>query len=263
MLTVEAADGIEIRAHDEGQGPVVLVLHAGLDDGTQWQRVAGLLARRFRVVRIQRRQYRKDLRPACTMAQEADDALAVAATLGTPLLLVGHSSGAVVALEAMVRAPGTFAGSVLYEPPVVIGESLGREAVAKARAAAEAGRPVPAMRAFLGGVVRVPPAQAVLGALLIGAVPRMRALALRQVDDLVAIEALGDRLEAYAAIDVPTVLLGGETSPAHLGERLDALQARLPNCRRVVMPGQGHGAHVRSPESVARVIEDQAAEVLI
>jgi alpha-beta hydrolase superfamily lysophospholipase len=35
--------------------------------------------------------------------------------------LAGHSSGAVVALEALAAEPGVFAGAVLYEPPVATG----------------------------------------------------------------------------------------------------------------------------------------------
>lgn len=63
MITCPAADGSEIRAFDEGHGPVVLVVHPGSDDGTSWGKVAARLSDRFRVVRIVRRHYRLDLPP--------------------------------------------------------------------------------------------------------------------------------------------------------------------------------------------------------
>jgi pimeloyl-ACP methyl ester carboxylesterase len=61
MITAVSADGTDARAFDEGQGPVILVIHPGLDDGRSWKKVAARLARRFRVVRIVRRHYRVDL----------------------------------------------------------------------------------------------------------------------------------------------------------------------------------------------------------
>lgn len=49
----------------------------------------------------------------------ADDAIAVAAApgLGTPIVL-GHSMGARTAIRAARKAPGTFAGLILVDPPV-------------------------------------------------------------------------------------------------------------------------------------------------
>ena len=58
MITTTSADGTAVLAADEGRGPAVLVLHPGSDDGRTWGKVAGLLAARFRVVRLHRRQYR-------------------------------------------------------------------------------------------------------------------------------------------------------------------------------------------------------------
>lgn len=158
MITTTSADGTTVLAADEGRGPAVLVLHPGSDDGRTWGKVAGLLAARFRVVRLHRRQYRLDLTAGSpfSIAQEVDDVLAVAKVTGEPVLLVGHSSGAVVALEALVASPSTFAGAVLYEPALVIGPPLGGEAVKQARAALAAGKPGRAMVIWLRDVIRLP-----------------------------------------------------------------------------------------------------------
>jgi pimeloyl-ACP methyl ester carboxylesterase len=66
----------------------------------------------------------------------------------------------------------------------------------------------------------------------------------------------------YGAFSPTTVLLGGDRSPAHLGERLDALARRMPRAESVVLHGQGHGAHQRAPDQVARVIANLADKVL-
>jgi pimeloyl-ACP methyl ester carboxylesterase len=267
MIRAKAADGTEARAIDEGRGPVILVLHPGLDDGTSWAKVAARLTPHYRVVRVHRRRYRLDLTGVpCTVAQEVEHVLAVAEAVGGgPMLIVGHSSGAVVALETLVAAPSLFAGAVLYEPPIVIGAPLGGphgEIHRRTRAAIAAGRPGKAIRIFVRETVRVPAWVAVLSGVFVSVVPRMRAFAPRQIEDSVGMDSLGVRLDAYAGIDVPTVLLGGDRSPAHLGERLDALERVLPRVERVVMRGQGHSAHSAAPDHVAAAIETLAAEVL-
>jgi pimeloyl-ACP methyl ester carboxylesterase len=83
-----------------------------------------------------------------------------------------------------------------------------------------------------------------------------------QVDALEALDQLGVRLDTYSRIKVPTVLLGGDRSPAHLGERLDAIQRVMPQAERVVMRKRDHGADLKHPTEVARVIEDLADKVL-
>ncbi|MEV6863586.1 alpha/beta hydrolase [Streptosporangium subroseum] len=264
MITTTSADGTTVLAADEGQGPAILVLHPGMDDGKSWGKVAGLLATRFRVVRLHRRQYRLDLTTGSpfSIAQEVDDVLAVAKMIGEPVLLVGHSSGGVVALEALLASPSTFAGAVLYEPALVIGPPLGGEAVKQARVALAAGKPGKAMAIWLRDVIRLPPWLARLGGAYVTVSPRYRALLPRQLDDNDALDQLGVRLDAYTRIETPTVLLTGDRSPAHLGERLDALARRLPHAEKVVLHGQGHAANQTASGEVARVIETLADRVL-
>jgi len=72
----------------------------------------------------------------------------------------------------------------------------------------------------------------------------MRALAPRQIDD------------------APVVLVGGDRSPAHLGERLDALARALPRAEPVVLHGQGHNANLGAPDRIARVVEALADQLL-
>jgi pimeloyl-ACP methyl ester carboxylesterase len=289
-LLVAGADGRPIPVTEEGHGPAVLLLHSGSADRSSWARVAGALAGRFRVLRFDRWTYRDghaDAVPsgAETMAAEVADVLAVAAAArrgpaggvrGTPKgcpggtgqisggvprstgerpLLVGHSSGAVVALESALADPSAFRAMVLYEPPVAADEPLGGEALRRARAALDAGDPDRAItihmreiagggRLMVAGLRRLPPVWQVI-----------RGHAAAQITDDEAIESLGVGLGRYARLDLPVLLLGGGRSPAHLRERLDALAAVLPRLEgMVVLEGQGHMANLRAPGEVARVI---------
>lgn len=264
VLTTRSADGTEIRAYDTGSGPVILVLHAARDDGSAWRRAAARLSDRFRVIRLHRRQHRLDLRASlpCSIATEVADVLAVTELTDHPIVIVGHSSGAVVALEAMLAAPTTFAGAVLYEPPLIVGPPLGGTALARARAAYDTGKPGRALEIFLREVVRVRPALARLVGTVTAIVPPRRAYVLPQLDDCGAIDDLGNRLDAYARIDRPAILLGGSRSPAHFRARMDELARVMPRAEPVVLRRQGHHANILAPGAVARIIGSFAARVL-
>jgi pimeloyl-ACP methyl ester carboxylesterase len=252
-MRVMAEDGTEVVAVEEGIGKPILVVHGGMGDRTVWQPVTDLLRDRFRTVRLERRRYRMDLSGPVTMAQEVEHVAAVAAKLDRPVL-VGHSSGAVLALEAMVADPRAYAGAVLYEPPVVIGEPLSADKLAGAREALARDKPGRALTIFLRDVVRTPVPLAWLAGLLVGRHPEYRRRVVRQLDDNDAIDALGVRLAAYARLELPVLLLGGDRSPRHLAGRLDALERALPNTRRLLMHGQGHNAERRAPQRVAKAI---------
>ena len=258
-LVVAGAGDSPITVTDEGQGPAILLLHPGSANRSSWAGVAAALSERFRVLRFDRWTYRgghAGTAPAGadTMAAEVRDVLAVAAAAGR-LLLVGHSSGAVVALESALAAPAAFSGMVLYEPPVAVDEPLGGEALRRARAALDAGDPdraitihmreiVGAGRIGIAAMRRVPPVWQVV-----------RDHAAAQITDDEAIESLGVGLGRYARLDLPVLLLGGGRSPAHMRERLDALAAVLARLdSTVVMPEQGHMANLRAPGEVAKVI---------
>lgn len=261
-ITAIAPDGTDVRAIDEGHGPVILVIHPGLDDGRSWGKVAAQLSRRFRVVRLVRRHYRLDI-PAAdySISREVEDVLALAKAIGEPMVIVGHSSGAVVALEALAASPGTFAGAVLFEPPVATGPPDPAEsaALALAKAAVAAGKPGKAAQIFIRDIVGMPALSAWMLRPIVTIHPRLRALIPRQISDL---DGVGQRLHAYAQITTPAVLLGGERSPAHLGKSLNALAAVMPHGERVTLPRRDHFANLKAPAEVTRVIDTLARQVL-
>jgi pimeloyl-ACP methyl ester carboxylesterase len=255
----------------EGSGRSILVLHGGMGDLSSWANVTDRLRDRFRVARLYRRQYRLDVPRKVTMADEAAEVLASAATLDSPVL-VGHSSGAVLALEALVAAaPGLFSAAVLYEPPLLIddrplgdgtqssdGGSDGRPAD-RARAALAAGKPGTAFAVFLREVAGMRDPMVAAAEAAMNSRPEIGPVVERQLDDNDAIDALGNRLAAYSRIDRPVLLLTGDQSPRHLQERLSTLQAVLPDVRRVTLPGEGHNAERSAPERLAEAISQFSA----
>lgn len=263
-LLVSSGDVGPVTAIDDGSGPNLLVVHPGGSDATTWDGVTRLLADDHRVVRIRRRIYvpGADIALPHSMAVEAADILAVAELLDPPVLLVGHSSGAVAALEAALLDRSAFAGLVLYEPPMPTTELLAGAAGARARAALDSGDPVEAMRIHLRDIVRMPADMVDEMFADVHIQAAFAAQAAAQIADDEAIDALGAGIDRFAGLGTPTTLIEGDQSPAHLRERLADLAATLPDARVVTLEGQGHIAHLTAPDTLAGAVRAMAREVL-
>jgi pimeloyl-ACP methyl ester carboxylesterase len=256
-MDVASPDGTHFTVTVDGQGPSILIVHPGGGTASSWTLVARRLATDHRVLRFDRRPYRDPGHPdpAATMENEVRDVLAIADAMDVPILLVGHSSGAVVALEAALASPAAFVGMVLYEPPVSVTAPLGGEALVRAQAALENGDLGLAMRIHLIEIVQVPRRTVRLTSLLPPVRRQSMKFAEGQIRDDSNLESLGVGIDRYQQLDVPALLLGGARSPSHLGFRLDALASVLPNVHSVViLRHQGHLANAFAPGKVARTI---------
>jgi pimeloyl-ACP methyl ester carboxylesterase len=281
LLIATAADGTSVRAEAEGEGRVILILHPGMNTAKSYEKVAARLARRYRIIRLHRRQYRLDLKTdalcgsPCTVAQEVEHVLALVKAVGEPVLLFGHSSGGTVALEALVASPSSFVGGMIYEPASVMsgadglhlaGDQIERqgevgEGLRRARQALAAGQPGRAIGIFTQVIAEWPGFLANAAGTLTALVPAYRQLIPCQIDDLEAMEQLGRRLDAYSRLNLPVAMVCGERSPASNKEMVAAVADVLPECERIALRGQGHGSHVRDPRQLADVMEAFAKRV--
>ncbi|HEU5484967.1 MAG TPA: alpha/beta hydrolase, partial [Microlunatus sp.] len=221
---------------DPGSRGTVLLLHGGMSDEAPWQPVAAALEQRFRVALIRRRLYRLDLPvdPLTAMADQVTEVLDTARGSGRPCVVVGHSSGAIVALEALSAEPELFAGGVLYEPPSPLdGLPLAAPTtVRRARDALARRHPGRALQIFLREAVQLPWSVSSLAPVMT-LIPGVRRYVARQIDDLDSIVRLGVRTEVYGRIELPVWFLTGERSPRHLGERCTRLAETLPSAELV------------------------------
>jgi pimeloyl-ACP methyl ester carboxylesterase len=163
-------------------------------------------------------------------------------------ILVGHSFGGVVALEAAGRLPDRVAAVVAYEPPYgPLADERTRRAfarVARATANAALDGPAAAARAFMRGVT---------GRGGWDALPeRTRAFLESEGAGAVA-DAAMDGLEPgrLAGISCPVAILSGSASEPFYRPIADALAARIPGSRRVDLPGCRHTAPITDPAGVA------------
>lgn len=255
---VRSADGTPIAVEQITDGPRSLVTVPGgpsLRDA--WAPVGRLLGDRY-ACRLADRRGRGDSGDGGPYAleREYEDAVAVTSSVDRPVTLCGHSSGAVVALGAVLRG-APVDSLVLYEPPwPVVRDPDTADRIGAVETLVDAGDRDGAVAAALRGMVGVP--DAVVESMRTSpAWPVWRGLIHTWPREMRGIAALPD-VAVLAGVTVPTLMLVGEHSPAHLRAATDAVAAVLPAATVVELPGQGHEAVATAPDLVAAAIRAHA-----
>ena len=234
-------DPLHVVRVGPADGPPLLLVHGSAADHTTWTiQLASPLRERFQLIAYDRRQL-------STVEEQADDAAALAAAAG-PVIAVGSSFGAVIALELARRHPARVRGLVLCEPPLPPTDAARLAHVGFVaefdRLAAEQGGEAAAeffLRTVLGSAAfeRMPRAfQA-----------RSKALWREIRADSAALSAYRPRYAELGAVTTPALLLGGDRSAAYFRPTLEALAAALPAARLEVLAGAGHMLHAEAARS--------------
>ena len=254
METVTSSDGTNIAFRREGAGDPVLLFHGGGPATAEsWAQVVPALSPWYEVSVMDRRG-RGASRPIqdYSLELEFDDLTAVVDALGGRVHLVGHSSGARVAMLAASRGLDV-RSLTLYEAPLGLaetGEMFERVEELVADGDAEA-----ALEHFLAEIA-TPDELAMLRSL-----PEVWT---RMVDTIpfapqeaAALGTLDVDAAVTARIEVPVLLLVGELtdSPQFL-DGLDEVEAALPDVRRVTIPGQRHLANAFAPDALAGAVRE-------
>jgi pimeloyl-ACP methyl ester carboxylesterase len=116
--------GIGLHAEQRGEGPALLLIHGGGEDSSMLAGQADdLAAAGYRVITYDRRGTGKSGRhdwPGNGADQHADDAAALLTSLGVgPAVIVGVSSGGVIAMTVAARHPDVVSRVVAWEPPAL------------------------------------------------------------------------------------------------------------------------------------------------
>jgi pimeloyl-ACP methyl ester carboxylesterase len=275
--TVVVGDGgvrLSVRVHHAPSPDAPgLLLHHGLASSQRiWDRVVPRLTRRFRVVTFDARGHGLSAKPnrGYGFDHVAADALAVARemTLHRPIV-VGHSWGAMVALELAARHPRSIAGTVLVDGGLLRMRDELDWPMAKERLAPPhlAGMPIEefrgVMRTFLADAVDVTPdvEDQVLSLM------RLRhdgtiAPRLARSNHFRILRAIWeqDPLDLWARIGVPTLAIVAHGTDAEHDARARRAVTRVREITqgRAVAISWMRGIHdlpVQHPESLARRIE--------
>ncbi|HWF20980.1 MAG TPA: alpha/beta hydrolase [Acidimicrobiales bacterium] len=243
METTRSADGTSIAFDREGEGPALVLVVGAFCDRATSETLATLLAPQFTVFRYDRRGRGSsgDTAPY-GVEREIEDLQAVAAAAGGPAFVFGHSSGAALALEAVIAGlPAT--RLVAYEPPYIVEGTRIRPAGLAERVSQLLGADEPSQAAELF-LLEGPETPAEVVTMMKGAPlwSRFEALAHTLPYDLAI---LGDQhipAEQLATLDVPTLVLSGAESPRWARDAVEAVAAAVPNSQHLVLEGQTHNA---------------------
>lgn len=246
MEQVTSHDGTVISYERTGEGPPLVLVHGGFSDHiTNWAAVKPLFQTGFTVAAVARRgRGETEATDGHSLADEAADVAAVVRAAAGPVFLLGHSYGALCALEAAATVPERIAKLVLYEPPWP--DAASAEIVARLEELGARQQWDALVETFLIDLLQVPRDE-------VTALQRSPEWAMWTAD---AKASLGDLralirhtvvLDRYRTLTMPVLLLVGTESPRDL-YLTDALAATLPNARVVELTGQAHEGMTTAPE---------------
>jgi pimeloyl-ACP methyl ester carboxylesterase len=117
------SDGVELQYDVTGAGHPLVLVHGGATTRHCFDLVVDGFAKRFTVVRYDRRGHGESGDgDGWTIDREADDLIEVAAHVGggEVVSVLGYSFGGTVALHAAARLHGVVDALVVYEPPLAV-----------------------------------------------------------------------------------------------------------------------------------------------
>lgn len=248
--TVTSNDGTPIAYQRAGSGPPIVLVHGTLGVSKRWP-IIPLLVERFTVYAMDRRgRGGSGDSPDYSLEREAEDIAALASAIGGGVSVLGHSFGALCALEAALLIP-RLRHLILYEPAL---SGASPEAIVRLEALLDTGDREAVVLALFREIVEMPPDEIEY----LRASPNFPAM-------VVAAHTVSRELRAeeryrfdparFERLTVPTLLLLGGDSPPSLKKPTETLHAAIPNSRIVVLPGQQHIAHYTAPDLIAREIE--------
>ena len=263
--SVTSNDGIPIACWRSGEGTPLVLVHGTAADHNRWAPVLPAFEQRFTVSAVDRRG-RGSSGDAGDYAieREFEDVAEVVDSVGESAVVLGHSYGALCALEAALLTSNV-RKLVLYEPAMnVSGEGVyPLEVVDRLEALLEAGDRDGVVATTMREVAGLPPET----------VEYMRSQPAWQarVDaahtiprELRAVKAYRFDPQRFGDLGVPTLVLSGSESPAALRRAAEAVDEALPDSRSVVMTGHGHAAMDTGTElftsEVLHFVEDASAQ---
>jgi pimeloyl-ACP methyl ester carboxylesterase len=239
-----STDGTSIAYDRTGSGPALVITGGAFNTRHSPGPLVDLLAPHFTVYTWDRRG-RGDSGNTLPYStdRELDDLAAVIAAAGGSALAYGHSSGAILALEAAMRGV-EITRLAVYEPPYVPGSD---KAMSGVQPALDAGDPALAALTFVKGTG----AENTDGLTQSPWWPSMVALASTLPYDLALTGDGIAPIERFASIHIPVLAMDGGASPVWAADAATAIERAVPNGTRRTVPGQDHGV---TPDAVAPVL---------
>lgn len=255
-------NGTKLAYDDVGDGEPLVLVHGSWSDRTIWEPVVTRLAELGRVITYDRRGHGESaasFREPTRRVHEDDLAALIEAAVGAPASVIGTSFGGSIALGISSRRPDLVRCLAVHEPPLVSWapdepevarelELIGR-AIGAVTALIAAGDPAGAARRFVEEVALGPGAWEVMPEearrSMIAAAPTFIA---EQRDAGWAL------LPSPAAIECPTLLSLGSTSPGWFHGIAEALGEAIGDAEVRTLAGAGHTPHTTHPAAYVALV---------
>jgi pimeloyl-ACP methyl ester carboxylesterase len=244
-----------IASETGGSGPPLVMVHGAANDRSSFALVRPHLEESFTVIAVDRRGRGESPDPdgGYEIEAEVGDVVEVVREAGEGALLLGHSYGALLALEAALELP-ELPRLALYEPPVG-GQLATEERIEELERLNEEGRHEELLLSFLRDVSGMSEQQ--IGELRGTPTWDARLSAAPTIArELRAESGWRFQPERYERLDTPTLLLVGEQSPDWAVRSTEAVGGALPNVEVRRLAGQGHSATLYAPELLAGELTD-------
>jgi pimeloyl-ACP methyl ester carboxylesterase len=259
QLLVTSADGTQISAQRYGAGRALVIVSGALFASELWLKAVALISdRRCAVVVDRRGRGKSGNGGAYAPEREVEDLLAVLEGLEGPVDLLGHSSGAILALQVAQRTPPNLERLIVYEPPVfeALPDLIAVDLPERLEALLATGEPEAAVETFFREG------------------PRASEVELRRMKDgpawaqmvkgLAHTVAYDSRVQrAFSAdpaqlsrVRTKTLMLLGAVSPPRMRSAAETITARLPDAALTELEGQQHVAMLTAPALFARTVND-------
>jgi pimeloyl-ACP methyl ester carboxylesterase len=248
MKKIHSKDGTAIAFDRSGEGPALILVTGAIAARSDAASLAAKLSPYFTVYTYDRRGRGDsgDTQPYA-VEREIEDLQALITEAGGSAFVYGHSSGAILALDAARLPESRITKLAVYEPPFLVDDSrppLPEDFADHLNELVSSGRRSDALDYWMTTIVDVP----------VEVVTSMKQSpmwhAMEAVVHTLAYDATiskdylrGKPLPSgrWASIKVPTLVMDGGESPPMMHSGALALTGLLPNAQHRRFPGQGHG----------------------
>jgi pimeloyl-ACP methyl ester carboxylesterase len=251
------ANGGNLYFLDQATGTPVVLLHGFPLDSRMWSaQVPALTSAGYRVIAPDLRGFgQSPSDKSFTVESLADDVHALLAGIGAlPVVLAGLSMGGYVALAYAKKYPADLRGLVLLDTKAEADTAEGKEG-----------------RQKMIDLVRKDGAKAVADQMMpkmfakdaVGQRPQV-AQDLRRMMEATPAKTIGHALEAMrdrpdrsgelASIEVPTLVIVGESDQITPPQGAEAMAKKIPNAKLETIRGAGHMSPMEQPEQVNRAL---------
>ncbi len=245
-------DGAEIAGRVQGQGAPIVLVHSGLGTGeVSWFFMLPFLVEHYTCYLMSTRGRGLSGDNADhSRERQFEDVAAFVESIGEPVGVFGHSSGAVWALGGAALAPTRVRALALYEPPFpALEPPMSDDQYSRVRAAVAESRPADGVQLVTGEILGLRAEEQALFSAPGVAERAQTALPVLAQEAPEMNRPFEDAL--LAKLSTPVLVLQGERSRDEFKKAACHLAGRLDDARVAEIAGAGHIGPLTAPEPVA------------